>query len=440
MVSHGSILHPIIQGTPQVTLLGQLRRFWQFQNFRHGQEEVIKAVLEHHDTLVVMPTGAGKSLCYQLPAIMLPGLTLVVSPLIALMKDQVEALTARGISAAYINSSLTPAQNAYTMHHVRQGKIRILYVAPERFPSEEFGEMLKTIPIALFAIDEAHCVSQWGHDFRPDYMNLKRFIAALPRRPTVLACTATATPEVQDDVVTRLGLKTPQVFVRGFDRPNLTFLAARGLDEYDREKLLVHAVSSLQGAGIVYAGTRKRTEELAVLLQDYDIAASVYHAGMKPEERKSVQDAFMADRIRVMVATVAFGMGIDKKDIRFVLHAHMPSSLESYYQEAGRAGRDGRPALCMLLHAYKDRRLHEYFIEKALEEMLDRGKPKHEAHQYAALRSARLDTMHRYATRSTCRRRQILHYFGDPESKTVVCDVGCDVCLAWLPTHPIPIL
>ncbi len=434
MTTKASTTHAPPHATPQ-ELLG---RFWRFQHFRYGQEEVIQAVLKGADTLAVMPTGAGKSLCYQLPALMLPGLTLVVSPLIALMKDQVEVLLWRGIQAAYINSSLTPAQNAYTLAQVKAGAIRILYVAPERFPSEEFTALLHTIPISLFAIDEAHCVSQWGHDFRPDYLNLNRSIAALPTRPVILACTATATPEVQDDIVTQLGLKAPKVFVRGFDRPNLTFLAASGLDEYDREKLLVHTAETLQGAGIVYAGTRRRAEELSALLVDHDIPALAYHAGMKTEERKGVQDAFMAGKVRVMVATVAFGMGIDKQDIRFVIHAHMPSSLESYYQEAGRAGRDGNPALCLLLHAYKDRRLHEYFIQKALEEMLDRGKPKDEALQYTGLRSARLATMHHYATQRRCRRKQILHYFGDPESTTVQCDVGCDVCLEWLPTHSIP--
>ncbi len=327
------IFEPLAPAEPRELL----KRYWGFPDFRHGQLEVIQSVLAGRDTLAVMSTGSGKSLCYQLPALCLPGLTLVVSPLIALMKDQVEVLARRGIPVAFINSTLTPKNATQVLKKVEQGAVRLLYVAPERFKSDEFRAVFQFLPAALFAVDEAHCVSHWGHDFRPDYLKLRQAVEFLPKRPIIMACTATATSAVKDDIVKQLGLLKPNILVRGFDRPNLRYLVAQGLSEYDRETLLTRFAQEFSGSGIVYAGTRDRTHELASLLQEKGVKAAAYHAGMQKEERKQVQEDFMNDKIRVIVATIAFGMGIDKPDVRFVIHAQMPASLEGYYQEAGRA-------------------------------------------------------------------------------------------------------
>jgi ATP-dependent DNA helicase RecQ len=315
------------------------------------------------------------------------------------------------------------------MDAVSAGQVRILYIAPERFKSDDFVNQFRSLPVSLFAIDEAHCVSHWGHDFRPDYLTLREMVKKLPRRPVVVGCTATATPEVKDDIVAQLGLSKPQVFVRGFDRPNLRYLVEQGMTSYDRDAQLLYLIKNTPGSGIVYSGTRDRAEELAQMLSENDVEALPYHAGLDQEVRREVQDAFMSDKARVIVATVAFGMGIDKPDVRFVIHAAMPGSLEAYYQEAGRAGRDGNPAQCILLHSWADKKLQEYFIKKGFQDMLERGKSKKETEIFAALRTARLERMTHYVTTRQCRRRKILEYFGDPDAQRLFNCKGCDVCV-----------
>ncbi|MBI4135611.1 ATP-dependent DNA helicase RecQ [Candidatus Uhrbacteria bacterium] len=406
-----------------------LKQYWGFSDFRHGQKEVVDAVLAGRDTLAVMPTGAGKSLCYQLPALTMSGVSVIVSPLIALMKDQVGALKARNIPAEFVNSTLELNEIAAIMDAVASGAVRILYIAPERFGSKDFVRTFVKFPVALFAIDEAHCVSHWGHDFRSDYLALKDMVKKLACRPVVVACTATATPEVKDDIVEQLGLQSPEVFVRGFDRPNLVWRVMMGLVNYERDAQLLHLVKNAPGSGIVYSGTRDRAAELAELLCEEGIEALPYHAGLDAEVRRGVQDSFMSGNARVIVATVAFGMGIDKPDVRFVIHAAMPGSLEAYYQEAGRAGRDGKPAQCVLLHSWADKNLQEFFIKKGFQDMLKKGQSKYEAEKYAALRTARLERMIGYVTTRQCRRRKILEYFGDPDAFRIRNCQGCDVCL-----------
>ena len=420
---------PLSNASAQELLL----QYWGFKNFRLGQEEVVASVVAGSDTLAVMPTGAGKSLCYQLPALRADGITVVVSPLIALMKDQVEALRARNIPAAFVNHTLRQDEIAGIMNAVRDGDVRLLYIAPERFKSRDFLKIFRAIPVALFAIDEAHCVSQWGHDFRPDYLTLKEMIVLLPRRPALIACTATATPEVKDDIAAGLGLNKPNVFVRGFDRPNLHYFVEMGMNDYDRDAELLRLVHSIAGTGIIYAGTRSRAEEIAEVLTHEKVQAIAYHAGMDAEDRRAAQDKFMSGNARGIVATVAFGMGIDKADVRFVIHAAAPGSLEAYYQEAGRAGRDGERAYCILLHSWADKRLQEFFIEKGFEEMLEKGKSPKEAEHYADLRAARLERMMRYVTTGQCRRRRILEYFEDPAAAQIRNCQGCDICLKWSP-------
>src|SRR3989338_3544133 len=419
------LLEPLSTATPHELL----KQYWGFSDFRLGQKEVVESVIAGRDTLAVMPTGAGKSLCYQLPALTASGTTIIVSPLVALMKDQVGALKARGILAEFVNHTLEPPEIAGIMDAVVAGDVRILYVAPERFQSRDFVRTFQKLTVSLFAIDEAHCVSHWGHDFRPDYFALKDIVAALPRRPTVVGCTATATPEVKEDIVKQLGLQDPQVFVRGFDRPNLAYFVQAGLNNYDRDAELLHLVKNTLGSGIVYSGTRDRAEELAELFCEEGIEALPYHAGLDLEVRREVQDAFMSDKARVIVATVAFGMGIDKPDVRFVIHAAMPGSLEAYYQEAGRAGRDGKAAQCVLLHSWADKNLQEFFIKKGFQNMLEKGKSKYDAEKYAALRTARLTRVTQYVTTRQCRRRKILEYFGDPDAARIVNCQGCDACL-----------
>lgn len=410
-----------------------LKHYWNFLEFRQGQQEVLDSIMSGRDTLAVMPTGAGKSLCYQLPALNLPGVTLVVSPLIALMKDQVGSLKARGIPAAFVNHTLEQDEITSILEATIAGENRILYIAPERFESRSFLKIFRALPVSLFAIDEAHCVSQWGHDFRPDYLSLKNMIKELAHRPRVMACTATATPEVKDDIAEQLGLRDPAVFVRGFDRPNLRYFVEQGLADYDRDAELLRLVKILCGSGIVYAGTRGRSEDIAKILSEHQVNALPYHAGMEPEARRNTQDSFMRGQTRVIVATVAFGMGIDKPDVRFVIHAATPGSLEAYYQEAGRAGRDGQLAYCILLHSWADKHLQEFFIEKGFEEMLSQGKSIKEAERYAALREARLERVWRYVTTRQCRRKRILEYFGDPDSARIHNCKGCDICLGWNP-------
>ncbi|HYP01727.1 MAG TPA: ATP-dependent DNA helicase RecQ, partial [Pyrinomonadaceae bacterium] len=343
--------------------LAALREHFNFEDFREGQREVIDAILEGHDTVVVMPTGGGKSLCYQLPALMNEGATVVVSPLIALMKDQVDALHARHLPATFINSSIDFEEQKARISGIRQGKYKLVYVAPERFRSAHFVEALKSANVSLFAVDEAHCVSTWGHDFRPDFLRLKAVIEEIGR-PQTIALTATATPHVRADIIEQLGLREPRAFVSGFDRPNLSIRVVHTQKEREKIALVKSlAAESKGGSGIIYSSTRKSVEQGARRLQDAGLSVVAYHAGMDEAERTQAQDAFMSGRVQMIVATNAFGMGIDKADIRFVIHYHLPGSIEAYYQEIGRAGRDGLPSQCVLLFNYADKRTQDYFIE-----------------------------------------------------------------------------
>ena len=342
--------------------LTSLREHFGFDGFRAGQAEVIAAVLDGKNAVVVMPTGSGKSLCYQLPAMMLQGATLVVSPLIALMKDQVDALRARDLPATFINSSLAPSEQHTRIEALRRGEFKLVYVAPERFRSGRFVEALQSVSIALFAVDEAHCVSTWGHDFRPDYLKLKSVIKALGGVQT-LALTATATPSVRSDIIQQLGLLKPPTFVSGFDRPNLAIEVVHIEREFEKIAHIKRLALTHKGSGIVYASTRKAVEQVAAKLQEQGLGVAAYHAGMGDGVRVKAQDEFMSGRAQMIVATNAFGMGIDKADIRFVAHYQMPGSIEAYYQEIGRAGRDGLPSDCVLLFNYADKNTHDFFIE-----------------------------------------------------------------------------
>jgi ATP-dependent DNA helicase RecQ len=348
--------------------VSSLRKHFGFDDFREGQRDVIGSILEGKDAVVVMPTGSGKSLCYQLPAMILNGATLVVSPLIALMKDQVDALHARGLPATFINSSIPEPEQRARIDALRRREHKLVYVAPERFRSSRFNSALQSIPISLFAVDEAHCISTWGHDFRPDYLRLKNVIKSLGKVQT-LALTATATPYVRSDIIQQLGLNQPQTFISGFDRPNLMIEVIH--TEREREKIshIKRLANKIRGSGIIYASTRKAVEQVGGKLQDAGLSVVAYHAGMSDSLRIKAQDAFMSGRKQMIVATNAFGMGIDKPDIRFVVHYQMPGSIEAYYQEIGRAGRDGLPSTCVLLFNYADKNTHDFFIEGSYPDM-----------------------------------------------------------------------
>jgi ATP-dependent DNA helicase RecQ len=339
-----------------------LREHFGFDGFRAGQAEVISAILDGKNAVVVMPTGSGKSLCYQLPAMMLKGATLVVSPLIALMKDQVDALRARDLPATFINSSITMAEQHSRIDALRRGDFKLVYVAPERFRSGRFVEALQSAGISLFAVDEAHCISTWGHDFRPDYLKLKGAIKALGNVQT-LALTATATPYVRSDIIQQLGLLKPPTFVSGFDRPNLSIEVVHIEREFEKIAHIKRLALTHNGSGIIYASTRKAVEQVSARLQEQGLSVAAYHAGMGDGVRVKAQDEFMSGRAQMIVATNAFGMGIDKADIRFVAHYQMPGSIEAYYQEIGRAGRDGLTSDCVLLFNYADKNTHDFFIE-----------------------------------------------------------------------------
>lgn len=416
----------------KINLEQELEKYFSFSRFRAGQKEIVESVLAGKDVVALMPTGGGKSLCFQLPAILSEKITIVVSPLIALMQDQVDALNARGIAATYINSSLTWEEIAQRFWEIKNGQTKIVYVAPERFGNREFQKLFSELEIYLVAVDEAHCVSQWGHDFRPDYLEIRQYIAMLPVRPIVAAFTATATPEVKDDIIQRLGLIDPDVYVRGFDRPNLKFFVRENLKKKERALEALRIVKSIEGSGIVYAITRKETEELAAYFAQHGIRASAYHAGMPAHARSRMQSEFMENKFKVIVATIAFGMGVDKSDVRFVIHVGMPSSPEGYYQEAGRAGRDGENAYCILLHSKGDVSLHNFFIMASKSEMLSQGKPLEQMRQALNIKYAKLDKMKEYVSTANCRRLLLLEYFGDPvvEGHSGNCK-GCDVCMEY---------
>jgi ATP-dependent DNA helicase RecQ len=380
-----------------------LRKYYGYPSFREGQARIVQCILEGNDTFAIMPTGAGKSICYQIPALMFTGTTLVISPLISLMKDQVDALRSLEIPATFINSSVGIRETRQRLHKTRAGEYRLLYVAPERLEAEGFLELTADLPIAMVAIDEAHCVSQWGHDFRPSYRRIGPFIRMLAKRPIVTAFTATATDEVKQDIVKLLGLNNPHLFITGFDRPNLTFTVARG--ENKLQFILGYLADHPRDCGIIYAATRKEVERLYELLSKKGYPVGKYHAGLKDAEREQTQEAFIYDRLRVMVATNAFGMGIDKSNVRYVIHYNLPKNMEAYYQEAGRAGRDGDPGECILLFAPQDLILQKYLIEQSV------YAPARQANEYK-----KLQLMADYAHTTRCLRRYILEYFGETEA------------------------
>ena len=398
-----------------------LKKYFGYDQFRSGQEVLIDSILAGRDVLGIMPTGAGKSLCYQVPALMMDGITLVISPLISLMKDQVGALNQAGIHAAFLNSSLTVSQYYKALSYARAGRYPIIYVAPERLLSEEFLDFADHVKISMVAVDEAHCVSQWGQDFRPSYLKITEFVSRLRERPVVSAFTATATREVRDDIIRILKLREPKVLTTGFDRPNLYFGVASPRDRYGavRDYLDAHPGAS----GIVYCLTRKQVEEVCGKLQRDGFLAVRYHAGLSDGERKKNQDDFIYDRAQIMVATNAFGMGIDKSNVRFVIHYNMPKNMESYYQEAGRAGRDGEPAECILLYGGQDVITNQLFIENNQDNIeLDP-----ETRQLVMERDReRLRKMTFYCFTRDCLREYILRYFGEYGS----CSCGnCSNCL-----------
>lgn len=388
-----------------------LRKYFGHEAFRPGQEVMVNALTHHRDALGVMPTGAGKSMCYQVPALMLPGVAIVISPLISLMADQVAALKSAGVPAAYLNSSLTPRQMELAMQRARQGAYKIIYVAPERLETPSFQAMAQSMPISLLAVDEAHCVSQWGQDFRPVYLRIADFVDSLPTRPVMGAFTATATERVRQDIIRLLRLQNPETVTTGFDRPNLYFEVIR---PKNRDAALMDILRRKRGeSGIVYCATRKAVEQVCDKLIRAGIDATRYHAGLSDEERKENQEKFQYDTCPVMVATNAFGMGIDKSNVSYVIHCNMPKSVEAYYQEAGRAGRDGAPADCILLFSPGDITTAKYLILNQTEndELTDEERQAVQAQDLI-----RLEQMTGYCKTTGCLRGYLLDYFGQPHA------------------------
>ena len=393
--------------------LRMLETYFGYTSFRPAQEAPIASLLRNEDVIGIMPTGAGKSICFQIPALCKAGLTIVFSPLISLMKDQVDGLLVQNIPAALINSTLTQAEFNKTMYEVRSGKIKLLYIAPERLSSNFFCNVLRALPIAQVIVDEAHCISEWGHDFRPSYRLIGEWLNSLPKRPIVGAFTATATKYVENDIKKLLGLDKANVYVTGFDRPNLSFSVIRTPKRMD---YVVHYVREhVNENGIIYCATRKDVDRVYENLTRAGIKAGHYHGGLNDEVRREMQNAYADDKLQVMVATNAFGMGIDKSNVRYVLHYQMPRNMESYYQEAGRAGRDGAPAECILLYSGQDVQVHKYLIEQSIET------PER---QNVELR--KLQSMIDYCFCSNCLRKYMLNYFGESTIWTT-CD-NCSSC------------
>ena len=384
-----------------------LKQIFGYDTFREGQEELVDSSLSGRDVLGIMPTGAGKSICFQVPALLFPGITIVVSPLISLMKDQVSALNAAGVHAAYINSSLTEGQYRKAMELARQGRYKIIYVAPERLMTESFLSLIQAVEISMVAVDEAHCISQWGQDFRPSYLKIVDFISALPKRPVIGAYTATATKAVREDILCILGLQDPKVMVTGYDRKNLYFAVEKSKDKTGA--LLEYLRKNPEKSGIIYCSTRKTVEEVHETLLGEGYPAVRYHAGLSDKEKKENQEDFIYDRKPIMVATNAFGMGIDKSNVRFVIHYNMPKDIESYYQEAGRAGRDGEPGECILYYKAQDVKMNEFLIQQQGNEELD-------FEEQALIRERNLERLRKmtfYCFTNECLREYILRYFGE---------------------------
>lgn len=387
-----------------------LQQYFGYTSFRPGQDAVIRSLLAGRDSLAIMPTGAGKSLCFQIPALLMNGVTVVISPLLSLMKDQVDALAAQHVAATYINSLCTFAELQERFRLLRQGRVKLVYVSPERLQNEFFTNFMRTVPVAMVVVDEAHCVSQWGHDFRPGYRLIKDWIASLPVRPVVGAFTATATEHVKNDMLTLLGLGRPEIFIGGFDRPNLYFRVVQ--TQHKTDFVLSYLAAHKEDSGIIYTATRKETDKVYTALMKAGVKAGRYHAGVTDEERQRAQENFTYDRVQVMVATNAFGMGIDKSNVRFVIHYRMPKNMESYYQEAGRAGRDGAPGECILLFSRGDIMVQRFLIEVSVQDPV--------------LQANELKLMNRmvaYCENKGCLRRNILSYFGETPAWS-----RCDTC------------
>jgi ATP-dependent DNA helicase RecQ len=402
----------------KTSLLTHLKTHFGFDQFRPLQEEIIRCVISRRDAFVLMPTGGGKSLCFQLPALIMPGLTLVISPLISLMKDQVDALKADGIQAEFINSTLTPAEINEIQTKARQGKIKILYVAPERLIMAGFQPFLQELHVSLIAIDESHCISEWGHDFRPDYRNLKSLRNIFPQVP-VMALTATATQKVREDIICQLSLQKAKTFISSFNRPSLFYSVLPRKNSYDQ--LIDILEKHRNESAIIYCFSRRDTENLAADLCREGFTALPYHAGLEIEARKTNQEKFIRDEVQIIVATIAFGMGIDKPVVRLVIHYHLPKSIEGYYQETGRAGRDGLPSQCILFYSHPDTVKQLYFIRQ-----IENDHERQNAYQ-------KLDQMVEYCELATCRRHYLLVYFGE-DYQHAICE-GCDVCFS--PTEEI---
>ncbi|EJL46764.1 MULTISPECIES: DNA helicase RecQ [Brevibacillus] len=380
-----------------------LQKYFGYESFREGQKKIIESLLAGHDTIGIMPTGGGKSICYQVPAMLFDGVTIVISPLISLMKDQVDVLVNMGIAATQINSSLDYSEVRERLRMAARGEYKLLYIAPERLESETFQNLIRNVPISFVAVDEAHCVSQWGHDFRPSYLEIARFLRTLPERPIVAALTATATPEVTADIKRQLSLEDERLFITGFGRDNLILSVRKG--ENRRGFIQAYLKANRQHAGIIYAATRKDVDALHADLAKRGFSVTKYHAGLSEEERAANQEAFLFDDVRTMVATNAFGMGIDKSNVRYVIHYNMPKNLEAYYQEAGRAGRDGEPSECILLYQPQDIQTQSFFIEQ--NQLTDERKE----HEYK-----KLYAMVDYCRTPRCLQQYIVQYFGEADA------------------------